>query len=290
MATTLDALVKQVRRFMRDWPAPTDSLTASITSSATTLTVADTTRFIANGVMEVDYELLLVQSISNATTLTVARGWAGSTAVSHATSASTLIRPGYFSVEIVDAINAAQSECYPYIYRPVIDASLTGAALKYEFTVPNMPGTYGGDTIVMPFVSRMEMKEPGDFAYRWLQDWTIRRSSTPVIQFRRPPTVGATIRTHGFGPFPDMSAPTDTVDTLFPKNAERALVLCAASILLSSGEAGRTRQDVGARDDREAANKPGNAIALATQLERRFEKELARVGMPPFPKGVRTSL
>lgn len=286
MTTSLDTLVQRTRRFMRDYPAPVDTLSASISSSVTSLTIADTSQLVANTWVEIDYETLLVRSISTGTTFTVLRGWFGSTAVSHATSSTVLLRAGYTSQEIIDALNAAKDEMFPYVFQPVLDTSLTGAANVYEFTVPNLTSP----STPIPAISKIETKYSGDFAYREVDDWTIRRGVTPVIQFRRPPSPGAVIRVHGFGPFPDLSASADTLSALFPLNAVNPLVLCAASRLLASGEAGRSRQDVGARDDREAANKPGNAISLANQLERRFEKDLARVGQAPMPKHVRTAL
>lgn len=285
MATTLDTLVQRTRRYLRVWPASIDTLSVSLANNTTTVAIADTSQFGPGDIVEVDYESMLVKSISNTTTFTVARGYQGSTAVSHALSAPVLISPAYNAIEIIDALNAAKDETYPYVYRPVIDTSLTADSVTYEFAVPNMPGTYTGDTIVMPFISHIELLVTGDVSYKRLDSWTVERGAQPFIKFRRAPVTG-TIRVNGFGPFADLAASTDTIDPLFPKNAERILPLGAAYSLLGSGEAGRTRIDQGARDDREAANKPGNAIALANQLERRFEKDLARVGMPPMPKTV----
>lgn len=285
MATTLDTLVQRTRRYLRVWPSSVDTLSVSITSTATTVTIADTTQFGAGDIVEVDYESMLVKSLLGGTTFTVVRGYHGSTPATHAAAATVLIGPGFDAVEIIDALNAAKDECYPYVYRPVIDTSLAADSITYEFSVPNMPGTYSGDTVVMPFISHIDLLVTGDVSYKRLDSWTVERGASPVIKFRRAPVKG-TIRIHGFGPFADLTAATDTVDPLFPKNAERILPLGAAYSLLGSGEAGRTRDDTGARDDREAANKPGNAISLANQLERRFEKDLARVSMPPMPKTV----
>lgn len=285
MATSLDTLVQRTRRFLRDYPAPADTTSASLTSSTTTVPVGDGTQFKKNRVIEVEYELMLVSADPVGNNLTVRRGWAGSTAVSHGNTSTVLIRPGFFSVEIIDALNGAKDEMYPYVYRPVNDLTLTANSTTYEFTVPNMPGTYGGDTVPIPFISKIEILITGDIAYRPLRDWTVRRAATPKIVFRRSP-VGGVLRVHGFGPFPDLALASDTVDPLFPKNAERLLPLGAAVALLGSGEAGRSRFDVGARDDREAANRPGSSISLANQLERRFEKDLSRVSMPPMPKNL----
>ena len=285
MATTLDTLVQRTRRFLRDYPFPADATTASLSSSVTTVPVGDGTQFVKNSVIEIDYETFLVSASPSGNNLTVRRGWAGSTAASHGTSSSVLIKPAFFSVEIIDALNAAKDEMYPYVYLPVNDTSLTPNSTTYEFTVPNMPGTYGGDTIPIPFISEIQIKYTGDVAYRPVRDWTVKRASTPLIVFRRAP-LGGTLRVRGFGPFPDLTLSADTVHTLFPKNAERVLPLGAAVSLLGSGEAGRSRFDTGARDDREAANRQGGAISLANQLERRFEKDLSRVSMPPMPKNI----
>lgn len=285
MATTLDTLVSRTRRYLRVWPSSVDTLSVSLSSTATTVTIADTTQLAPNYVVEVDYESMLVKTVPTGTTFTAVRGFRGSTAATHALAAPVLIRPGYDAVEIIDALNAAKDETYPYVYRPVSDTSLTANSITYEFTVPNMPGTYSGDTVVIPFISKIELKVTGDVSYKRLDSWTVERGATPIIKFRRAPVQG-NIRILGFGPFADLTAAADTVDPLFPKNAERILPLGAAYSLLGSGEAGRSRNDTGARDDREAANKPGNAIQLANQLERRFEKDLARVGMAPMQKTV----
>jgi len=287
MATSLSTLVTGVRRYMRDYTPMAPVLSASITSSATSLTLDDTTGIAANWIIEIDYESILVRTVSNSTTISsIARGQFGSTAVSHASNATVFVRPAYSSVEIIDALNGTKDEMYPYVYKAITDTSLTVLANTYEYTVPNMTGTYGGDTLPIQYISRVEIKESGDYAWRRRMDWNIKRVATPKFIFRAVPPVGSAIRVFGYGPFPDLALSGDTVDPQFPKSAEKVMVLGAASRLLGSAEAGRSRLDVGARDDREAANKPGNAIALGNQLERRFEKGLLRAAMGPIPPHV----
>lgn len=271
MAATLDTLVKETRRFLRDWPAPASALTLSLGSTDTSVTVADTTVLPANYTIEVDYEVMLVTTSNSSTNTSVLRGWAGTAAVSHANSSTVIIRPGFYSSEIVDALNAAKDEMYPYVYKPVLDTSLTPDGATYEFTIP----------AAFSHLSRVEVKVTGDLRYREIDYWDVRRGSTPLLKFRRLPAPG-TLRLHGFGKFDDLVDPADTLDTLFPGNAVHPMTMCAASRLLASGEAGRSRMDVGARDDREAANKPGNAIALSNSLYQRYLAALQRVSMPPM--------
>ena len=273
MSTTLDTLVQQTRRFLRDRPAPVSALTVSLSTAATSITVSDTSIMPANYVIEVDYEALLVGASQSSTVTLVTRGWAGSTAASHANSTTILIRPGYLAVDVIDSLNATKDEMYPLIYKPVTDTSLTADSLTYEFTIPS----------TIKHLSKVDLKVTGDVAYRRVDDWRVLpRTATPTIQFRRAPA-GGTLRLQGFGPFDDLSLSGDTVDALFPTNAVSILPIGAASRLLLAGEAGRTRFDVGARDDREAANRPGGATNLAVQLERRFRTALLNAAMPPLP-------
>ena len=285
MATTLDTLVQRTRRFVRDFPTSLDALSASITSAATTATVSTGTQFnsAGNQIIEIDYEAFLLKSVST-NTLTVTRGYAGSTPATHASGATVLIAPAFMSVEIIDALNATKDEMFPLVYKPVLDTSLSGDGNTYEFTVPNMPNSYGGDTIPIQFLSRIELKESGALDYKPIGYWTIRRGATPKIRFQSPPPTG-TLRIHGYGPFPDWSASSDTVDAQWPKNAERPLITGAAARLLASGEAGRVRT-LGPRDDREAANRIGSSLSASNALYQRFQYQLRNAAMPPMPPHV----
>lgn len=285
MATTGATLVQRTRRFVRDYP-DLDQATVSLSSFGTTVTVADTSMYSPRWPIEIDTETLLVTSLASTTTLTVRRGMYGSVAAAHAVSASVLIRPAFYTVEVLDAINQAKDDAYPLVYKPVLDTTLTGDGSTYEFTVPNMPGTYSGDTIVIPYLSRVEVKPSGDTAYRETTRWEIRRGATPKIKFHEPPSSGDVIRVHGYGPFPDLASTTDTVDTQFPKRIERFLDLGAASHLLASGEAGRVRMTAGAVDDREQANRAGSSLAMSNSLYARWRAKLSSQPMPPLPPHV----
>lgn len=285
MATTLDVLVQRTRRFVRDFPLSLDALTASITSVATTATVSAGTQFNQSGnqIIEIDYEAFLLKSVST-NTLTVLRGYAGSTPATHASGAAVLIQPAFMSVEIIDSLNATKDECFPLIYKPVLDTSLNGDGTTYEFAVPNMPGTYGGDTIPIPWLSKIELKETGALDYRPIAYWSIRRGATPKIRFQSPVPPG-NIRIHGYGPFPDWTVSSDTIDPLWPKNAERPLITGTAARLLASGEAGRVRT-IGPRDDREAGNRVGSSLNASNTLYQRFQFQLRNAAMAPLPPHV----
>lgn len=283
MATTVVEAINRTRRYLRDFGAAQDQLTASVTSSATILTVADasTAIYSANWVIEVEQEAMLVVS-GTGTTLTVRRGYAGSTAVSHANSSTVLIRPAYFSVDILDALTDGIQACYPLVYKQVIDETISTTAQTYEYTIPAMPSDSG---VVIPYLSKVSIKEPGDFAFRDINAWDVKRGAIPKLRFRRQQTPGSIVRLEGFGPFPALTA-GGSYDAQFPRQVDELPSLYAAGWLLGSGEAWRTRFDQGMRDDREQAVRAGSAMQAGNALINRFYKRLTDGAMPAMPRHV----
>lgn len=269
---------------MHDWPQ-LDSTTAAVsTTSTTTVTVADTTKYMVNELIEIDQEAMVVRALASGTNLTVLRGARGTTAATHVITSDVLLRPAFTTLDILDALNTAIQATYPKIYKEVTDTSTTLLANTYEYTVPNMPGTYGGDTIPLPRIYAVDIRESSStvtLPYRKLKIWDLRRGSSPLIKLKYLENPGATLRVRGYGPFPDL-AYADSLDTMWPRNFIRPLVEMAGSTLLAGGEAFRARVDTGVRDDREAANRPGTAMSAASQIEARFLRRLSQVAMPPM--------
>ena len=282
MAVTAATLIQRVRRYLRDWPE-LDVLTASVASNGTTITVASGALYAPNWDIEIDNEVLRVTA-SGATSATVVRGQKGSTAASHANSAAVMIRPHFHNIEILDALNAGIDAAFPYVYKPVLDTSLTTTAGTYEYTVPNMPGS--GPPI--PYIYKIEVQTTGDTVYRGESAWEIKRGATPKIKFRRDPA-GGTLRVHGFGPFPHLGL-SDSTDALWPLQAESWLIEYAGQYLLASGEAGRVRSDVQAVDNREQANRVGSSMSAANAVLQRSRSNLLNsAAMPPMPRHVKAT-
>lgn len=267
---------------MGDWPE-NDALTASVTSGSTTLSVADATIYAPNWIIQIDNETMQVRSASG-TTVTVLRASRGSTAASHANGATILVRPHFTDMEYVDALNAGISATFPWLYYPIRDETISTTNSAYQYTVPN---DASGSPI--RFISRLQFLESGDLAYRDFKAWDILRGATPIIKLRRPLPIG-TLRVYGFGPFPRLTGPTDNLNTNFPYNAEEALTYYACQYLLVSGEARRAREDTGARDDREQANRPGTSLQASNASLGRFQQTLLANAMPPMPKHTITAL
>lgn len=291
MSVTAVSLYQRTRRYLRDY-RDLDSLTAAMSdTTSTTVTVADTTMYNVRWPIEVDQETMVVRSITNSTTMVVERGAYGSTAATHSNGASILVRPSFFGIEILDALNEGIQACYPLIYKPVIDTSLSIAANTWEYTVPNMPGTYNGATIPIPRISTIDLliANAGTVPYRPMRAFEVIRGTTPILKLKWLEIPGSTVRIKGWGPFPDMADYTASLDALWPTQANYLLPIYAAGSLLLSGEAGRVRQSSGAVDTREQANRVGSSGSIGATLMNRFRQELALSAMPPMPPHVRTA-
>jgi hypothetical protein len=290
MSISAVSLNQRTRRYLRDF-RDFDALTAALTdTTSTTVTVTDSGIYQPRWPIEVDQETMMVRAIASGTTLTVERGAFGSTAATHLNGTNVLIRPGFYGVEILDALSEGIQACYPLIYKPVIDTSITIQSNVWEYTVPNMPGTYNGDSVPIPAISTIEIQEPGVVPYFPTSAYAIIRGSTPKIKFFNLQTPGATVRIRGFGSFPDLTDYSATLDALWPKQANYLPPLYAAASLLMSGEAGRVRVTSGAVDTREQANRVGASAQIGAMLMNRFQVELRASGMPPMPKHIRTRI
>lgn len=270
---------------LRDWPA-LDALNGSVTSSATTLTVADSSLFKVNGFCEVDNETMWVRAKPTATTLTVRRAAWGSSAATHANDADVLVNPRFLAVEILDALNTAKDSAFPHIYQPVIDTSITIVADDYEYNIPDVSVT---QDYPIPYLYQVESKASGADEYVPERGWRVQRHHTaPFIKFLRLPSAGATLRLFGIAPLPDLAF-GGNLSELWPANAVDLLPIMAASYLTMSGEAARVRQDVGMNDQRENANRTGSSLRVSDALAQRFYVRLRHAGMPPVgPHLVRT--
>lgn len=282
--TAVTTIVQQMRRYLRDWPS-WDVITVAISStSATTIKVVDTTRYYVNETLEIDQENMIVRAIADGTTLTVSRGAYGSTAATHLINTEILMKPAWVFQQYVDAINSAIQAAYPWVYQEVMVSSITILADTWEYAVPNMPGTYGGDTIFIPRIRDIDILDPGatGVTYVPMSGWGLRRDITaPKIKLNYLENPGATLRVRGYGPFPDVTA-AGNLHAAWPRNLSMALTEYGASCLLMSGEAGRLRADATLLDNREAAQKPGASLNAANVAEARWQRRLMNAGLPPI--------
>jgi len=289
--TTAGTLVDRTRRWMIDTP-DYDTITAAFTdTTGTTMTVADTTAYNKRWVIEVDYETMIIRSITNATTMVVSRGAYGSTAATHANGTRVLVRPAFLAQEILEALNQAVMEMYPRVYKPINDTSITTTDSTYEYAVPNAPDTYEGNSIQIPWVYKVEAKYAGDLTYRELTRWGIEKgnitgslANQKLLKFRSAEPGGASLRVQGAAPFPTFTGTGSVIDPMFPPQAIPILPMFAAAYLLMSGESGRDRYDTGTTDRREEAQRAGSSLQTGVQVWQRAQLALDRAALPPLPR------
>lgn len=103
-SATLDDLVLRTRRLLEDSPE-VDSVTAALTASGTTLTVASPRLFGKGTVAEIEDELVYTTTDISGFATTIRRGYRSTTAATHASGTVVYVNPRYPRINIKEAIN-----------------------------------------------------------------------------------------------------------------------------------------------------------------------------------------
>lgn len=123
-----------VRDYLKDWDY--EDVTASdMTAGSTTFTVLrDSTQFVAGDVIHMDDEIMLVTNVA-AGTITVKRGWRGTTAAAHATGSRVFKGINWPDSQLALWINESFANIYPAIYGST-STTLTGSSSSYDYALP----------------------------------------------------------------------------------------------------------------------------------------------------------
>lgn len=148
-------------------------LTAPVTSSATTLSVADSAE-IRKGIIEVDDELMYVTAADSGS-LTVApfgRGFRASTAAAHSANVAVVSDPAFPRVEIKRAINQTIDGLYPTLW--AIQATELSDYTPVVGTYALPAGCEG--------VNEVMVLEPGDPTQTWvpLLAWSFNPTAADI--------------------------------------------------------------------------------------------------------------
>lgn len=137
IASLVDEVLDTVRGYVRNQDAVT-SLSGPVSSSALTVPVVDTTG-ISKGLIEIEDELVQVQSVDRtAGTVTLepwGRGQSGSTAAAHATGARVTSSPLYPRQRVRSALFGVLREAFPDVFA-VKTTTLTGNPSKWGYVMP----------------------------------------------------------------------------------------------------------------------------------------------------------
>lgn len=139
--TTLDSMIAEVEDFLSSHGADRDKVTtlsASLTSSALSLTVADAD-VVDEGFIEIGDELLAVkQPTAGSTTVTVqpwGRGQRGTTAAAHNANARVATNPRFPRSRIKAEINTAISNLFPDLFAVAVDETNTVTSTKLTYPI-----------------------------------------------------------------------------------------------------------------------------------------------------------
>lgn len=270
MSVAVNTLADRVRRLAGDVPAQ-DVTTSLASNVATTVAVATPNNFKAGQNIILDQETLYVSAVNGTTsgsTLTVIRGWQGSTAATHASGAPVLINPQYSTQLVLDALNEGLRALWPYFFKWVEDETLTTTAdTQADYAMPTAFGESG-------LITSMELLFPGLTndgwrQFRWFRH--LRGSSGSTISLIRIPPVGTKLRLIGVAPFTSDLAYGGSTDAQLLDSGVTALMMYAQHYLQLMSEA-RRQNNAGAKNIGPSATGVGAHQSLAAVHLDRFQR------------------
>ena len=166
MAILASVLVDRVLRNFK-YRDPFLTLNAGINNSETSVDVNDIMPNVSTGsIVLINEEYLMVTNTSGSTpmTLTVVRGWLGSTAATHALGDPVYINPRVLVPDVLDFFNEAIGLMYPKLYAVDVDTfSFSGSIIGYGLSAD----------VGFPLQVRYEYDPQSDLwktAYDWSYD------------------------------------------------------------------------------------------------------------------------
>lgn len=277
MTQTVTGLIQRARRMIGDFPE-IDVTTTTTTTASTSVVVADTSIYQKGSHIVIEDESMRVTAIANTTTLTVIRGYQGTTAVEHASGSKVLADPLASAADYLDGLNEGLRYLWPNFFVYVEDTSLTAVNDTSDYELP--------DSLKDGRVLRVQVLEAGGLPTAWYEwrQFEIRRDATDSvgekIHFTNwPPPAGSSIKLIGLGRYTTDLA----IGTAIPTNVSDAALSClpsyAAYYVLSQAEARRNRitraQNIGP-----AASPAGANSNLAVAMFNKFMAMKAMLGEP----------
>lgn len=293
--TTVADWVEQVKDYvLGGHREEIDILAANITAtSATTLTTTDAVDGIQQGAeIEIDLERMYVRSVSG-TTVTVRRGYRGSTAATHTSGVDIIVKPKVARAAVVRELNNEL-------------ASLSSPA-NGLFKVASVDLTWSGSTVGYDLTSVADIEDV--LEVRWQEygswndwpvvppaEWELARNmatsefaSGNALLFRSGIAPGRSVRVRYKAPFTPVAALTDNVETVsgLPATAVDIPVLGAAAALKGWGESRRTlmaaQSDPRSDEDLPAGAQVRSGAWFLQRRQTRIAEEAARLSRD-FPQ------
>jgi hypothetical protein len=276
VSVAVNTLADRVRRAADDWPA-LDVTTAQAINTATAVAVNVPNNYKVGNTICLDQELLYVSSVNGTTsgsTLTVVRGWRGTTAATHASGVPVLINPMYGPAEILDAMNEGLRQLWPFFFKWVEDETTTLTSdTQADYAIPAAFGESGIITaaeILLPGLTN-----DGWRTFRWFHH--LEGSGGRTISLRRIPPVSTKLRLIGIAPFTTDLAYGGNTDAQLLDSGVTALTMYAHHYLQLIAES-RRQNSSGAKNLGVAAVQAGQHQALSGVYLQRFQQYVQQHG------------
>ena len=282
MTTVATVLNRASRQLLAGVVEERNKLAASLDSSATSITTLyDIGGLRAGSVFEVDSELMYVwDSNASAKTLTVERGFAGTTAASHSNGAIMTLNPRFPRQQMLDAINA-----------DLDDLSSTANGL---FRVVTTDLSYNGSDRQINITSSGTIIELLDVRLRYLaDDYPVIRSARlqtglPTTDFASgntlvldEPVMAGTLRVRYKAPFVRATSETSdlTTDCFLPATCDDIVEMGVMLRMMAGREIKRNFTETQSETRRPDEVPPGAVTQSVANIQRlRRERVVAEAG------------
>lgn len=262
---TLSKCVNEVLLALNGYGAPAERasfLSGSLTASATTINVTNGADF-NQGLIEIDNELIYVESVSG-NTLTVSadgRGYYGTTAAAHSAGARVTMNPLWPRTRVESVINEAIEGTYPTLYA-VGSTSFTASAMQNTYVLP----AEAVQVLAVTATTTGPSNEPQVVRRYSVNDGAITLQegvfpgATVTVSYRTTPTAITTAQ--------------DFTASGLRSTAWKAVRLAVTSELLAYMDAQRLSVDTAASAEYAERVPVGSAARISTQLWQRYQLEL----------------
>lgn len=234
MSVAVNTLGDRARRAIGDYPA-FDVTTSAPNTAAVSFTSGNTAAYQIGQTVVIDQEQMFVTAVG-ASSISVTRGWRGSTAASHNTGAVVLFNPQFGPADILDAMNEGLRALWPYFFKWVEDETVsTTSDLQADYAIPAAFGESGIITdieILMPGLTN-----DGWRGFRWFRH--LRGAGGNTVSLQRIPPVTTKLRMKGLAPFTTDLAWGGNTDAQLIDSGVPAIVIYAQHYLLQQREATR---------------------------------------------------
>lgn len=272
---TRSELISRVRRLLEDSPLQT-TLAEALTASERDVSVSSASDISDSSRIEVDEEQMLVSSVSG-TTLTVVRGYMGTTATTHSSGDTVRVDPRYPKANIVEAINVVRNNWITtYMPRLEWDTSTAGSFITNRIIYEAPTDAIG--------IERVIYKKPGwrqyiDIPHGPLNPYPTEDVTNGVgFEVYEMGLPGRDVKVLYRKPWTDLDTDGATTESDFPAQADELVITGAVLYLLGWRLVPKVRLDESVFARETNSGTPTNMnVGLIERMRRDWVETMQRV-------------